>query len=185
MGRRTVMGACVMCEMRLPDCRPARRDGSSTPASSHPELISGDLAMPPRVHASLASADRTAVPAWSRRLMIGCVVVTGALVLYANSVHHIGTKLQAAGTGGPTLASSCEQWHEAASAALARLAQSTSDSDLRQINDAVFRLRRARRNCEEGSLNLACQDYYSVARSMPRYAAAYDESLFPCRGPAN
>jgi hypothetical protein len=175
-----------MCEIRLPDCRPPRRDERTTPASSHPELISGDLTMPPRIRASLAPTDRTAVPTWSKRLMLGCVVFTGALVLYSNSVHHNGSKLQAAaGTGGPTLASSCEQWHEAASAAVARLAQSTSDSELRQINDAVFRLRRARRNCEEGSLNLACQDYYSVARSMPRYAATYDESLFTCRDPAN
>jgi len=174
-----------MCETRLPDGRAPRRAEGTTPASSHPELISGDLAMAPRVRASLAPAGRTAIAAWSRRLMMGCVVATGAVVLYTNSVHHTGSKLQAAGTGGRTSASSCEQWHEAASAAVARLAQSTSESDLRQINDAAFRLRRARRNCEEGSLNLACQDYYAVARSMPRYAAAYDESLFTCRGSAD
>jgi hypothetical protein len=173
-----------MSETRLPDCRPPRRHEGTTPASSHPELISGDFTMPPRLHASRTPTDRATVSTWSKRSMMGCVFVTGALVLYANSVHHTESKVQAAGIGGRTLASSCEQWHEAASVAVSRLAQSTRDSDLRQINDAAFRLRRARRNCEEGWFSLACQDYYSVARSLPSYPELYEESLFSCRGPA-
>lgn len=177
------MRAHVMCEMRLPDCRPPRRDDRITSASSHPELISGDLAMPPRPHASLGPTGE--VSTWSKRLMIGCLFVIGALVLYSNSIHHTGSKLQAAGTSRRAPASSCEQWQEAASTVVARLAQSTRESDLRQINDAVSRLRRARRNCEDGWLGLACQDYYAVARTLPNDPRSYDESLFTCRGPAD
>ena len=54
-----------MREERLTDCRPCRRDLSVTYASSHPELISGDLVMRPHVPVSLTSAERESVAKWS------------------------------------------------------------------------------------------------------------------------
>jgi hypothetical protein len=90
-------------------------------------------------------------------------------------------KAQAAQMEEKRLSPACLQWHQAASAVVGRLAESTRDSDLRQIHDAVFRLRRARRNCEAGWLTLACQDYHAVARSLPGRINIHDESLFACR----
>src|SRR6185503_12344422 len=72
----------------------------------------------------------------------------------------------------------CMQWHVAASTVVSRLLQSTRDSDLLQVSDSVFRMRRARRNCETGWVTLACQDYHAVAASIPGYAMT--NQLFPC-----
>jgi hypothetical protein len=56
----------------------------------------------------------------------------------------------------------CEPWEAAASSAVARLVEDTSDAAARQLGDAVFRLRRARKNCRIGWVNLACQDYRAL-----------------------
>jgi hypothetical protein len=59
----------------------------------------------------------------------------------------------------------CAQWDGLARDSLARRVQNGErDADLRQVGDAVFRLRRARRNCHAGWIALACQDYLAVAR---------------------
>lgn len=56
----------------------------------------------------------------------------------------------------------CSPWDARARDALAELVREPGDAALRQIGDAVFRLRRARRNCEHGWVRLACQDYHAV-----------------------
>ncbi len=76
------------------------------------------------------------------------------------------------------LARACMQWHLAAGAVVSRLVQSTRDADLVQVNDSVFRMRRARRNCEAGWVTLACQDYHAVAAMTPGYAMT--SQMFPC-----
>jgi hypothetical protein len=170
-----------MSEMRLPDCRPQRRDEGVTSASSHPELISGDFTMRPRLHASLAPADHITASTGFQNLATICIFVVGALLLHSIFSPQSESKAQLAGIGDRTLASSCVQWHQTASTVVAQLAESTRDADLRQVNDAIFRMRRARRNCEEGWFTLACQDYYSVARSLPGVLGNSEESLFACR----
>ncbi len=59
----------------------------------------------------------------------------------------------------------CSPWDTAARDALATLVREPGDEALRQVGDAVFRLRRARRNCEHGWVRLACQDYHAVMRA--------------------
>jgi hypothetical protein len=59
----------------------------------------------------------------------------------------------------------CAQWDDAAGEAIVRLVQSKSDADLRKLGDAVFRIRRARRNCSAGWFRLACLDYGAITRS--------------------
>jgi len=50
---------------RLPDCRLPRRDDSVTSASSHPELLIGEMAIRPR-----------AISGWRRRILaVGALVV--------------------------------------------------------------------------------------------------------------
>ena len=74
-----VIGSPAMLDPRLPDCRPPRRNWSFTSASSHPELISGDLAMRPQIHVPLALVDR----ARSVRLIVICALVIGAVAAHS------------------------------------------------------------------------------------------------------
>jgi hypothetical protein len=165
-----------MRETRLPDCRPPQHDESVTFASSHPELISGDFTMRPRPY---ALAGYVPVSTWSRNAIAALVFAAGVLLLHAVFSHQSGPRVQLAEIGDQAL--SCTEWHHAASAAVAQLAESTRDADLRQVSDAVFRMRRARQNCEEGWFVLACQDYYSVARNLPGFVGTNEESSFTCR----
>jgi len=68
-------------EERLPDCRMCRRDPSVTYASSHPELIYGDLVMRPRVPVSLTSAERESIAKWSRGYLIAVILVAIVVLL--------------------------------------------------------------------------------------------------------
>jgi hypothetical protein len=165
-----------MNETRLPDCRPAQHDESVTRASAHPELINGDFAMRPRLHASVFHVDDTAASSWPRCLSTSFLFVAGIMLLHTIVAQPTESTAQTV-----DLTPSCTEWHQTASAAVTQLAESTRDSDLRQVNDVIFRMRRARRNCEEGWFRLACQDYYSVARNLPGLAGTNEESLFACR----
>jgi hypothetical protein len=66
----------------------------------------------------------------------------------------------------------CEPWDTAASSAVARLVGDTSDAAARQLGDAVFRLRRARKNCRVGWVSLACQDYRALLGASAHIALA-------------
>jgi hypothetical protein len=68
--------------------------------------------------------------------------------------------------------SPCMDWDDAASDAIIQLVQSKSDSDLRQVSNAVFQMRRARRNCEGGWVALACQDYQAIVHGSAAAAIA-------------
>ena len=72
--------------------------------------------------------------------------------------------LAAARSPGP----SCGLWDEQVTAAIAeRVQASRGDDELRQLADALFRLRRARRNCAEGWVGIACRDYQAIMRAAP------------------
>jgi hypothetical protein len=58
----------------------------------------------------------------------------------------------------------CAHWDGKAADAVARLLHETGDVSLRQAGDALFRLRRARRNCRAGWLALSCRDYHVIVR---------------------
>jgi hypothetical protein len=117
---------------------------------------------------------------WSRRTIATCALVAAAVLAPSIVYQPMDAILGIAGTDGQALAPPCLQWHQAASEVVSRLAQSTRDSDLRQANDAIFRLRRARRNCAEGWFTLACHDYYTIARNLPGHANFHQESLLAC-----
>lgn len=165
-----------MTEFPISDGRPPRRGDGVTSASSHPELVSGDFSVPPRRPVSIASLDHP-IDAQRRRAFGGMLALVAIAVLLSAFAFKAGVtpdddaeKRQFART--------CMQWHLAAAAVVSRLVQSSRDSDLLQVNDAVFRMRRARRNCEAGWVTLACQDYHAVAASLPGYAMT--NQLFAC-----
>jgi hypothetical protein len=147
-----------------PDSRPSRRADGTTSASSHPELVNGDLAIPPRPHGSPRTFG-----------MLAAFVVVGLL---STMEFREGTSSDTGDAEKQKLARACMQWHLAAGDVVSRLVQSTRDADLVQVNDSVFRMRRARRNCEAGWVTLACQDYHAVAAMTPGYAMT--SQMFPC-----
>lgn len=69
------------------------------------------------------------------------------------------------GTAETGSAPACAQWDGLARESIAlRVQNGKRDVDLRQVGDAIFRLRRARRNCDAGWTMLACRDYLAVMR---------------------
>lgn len=73
----------------------------------------------------------------------------------------------------------CAQWDDLAGEAIAYLVRGKDDLLLRQVGDAVFRMRRARRTCQLGWAQLACRDYRAIVQSVRGFSSA-----FPHREPA-
>jgi hypothetical protein len=160
-----------MLEARLLDCRPPRRDLSVTTASSHPELLCGELAMRPRIHVALTPGEPADVATWSRRMLGTCAIVALAFLALSLFQHNLEQDARAFAQARPS-SSPCMGWDDAASEAIVRLMQSKRDVDLQQASHAVFQMRRARRNCEGGWVALACQDYQAIIRGSPAQASA-------------
>jgi len=156
-----------MNEIPMSDRRPPRGGQGFTSASSHPELLSGDLAVSPRPHVSMTSINRSMVSDRSGRAWAGvlALLALAALLSTISFTHRVTS--DDVNADKQRLARSCMQWHLAAGAVVSRLVQSTRDADLLQVSDSVFRMRRARRNCEAGWYMLACQDYHAVAMVAP------------------
>jgi hypothetical protein len=68
---------------------------------------------------------------------------------------------------GSSLHSLCGLWDGQASAALVRTASESQDKlDLQRLSDDLFRMRRARRSCDLGLIQAACQDYIAITRGV-------------------
>jgi len=166
----------------LSDGRPPRRGEGVTSASSHPELLCGDLAIPPRPYASVTSMNRSVASAGSRP-MSGVLAIVAIAAFLATMIFGSGATSNDTAGERQRLARSCLQWHLAAGAVVSRLVQSTRDTDLLQVSDSVFRMRRALRNCEAGWFALACQDYHVVATGAP--GIVMGNQVFSCARVAN
>jgi hypothetical protein len=68
---------------RLPDCRPPRRDDSVTSASSHPELLTGEIVMRPRIHHLLSPAERDVLSSWRRGVFAVYALLAAAIIGYS------------------------------------------------------------------------------------------------------
>jgi hypothetical protein len=101
---------------------------------------------------------------------IGMVSVAGALAL--------GTGSRPVQAGDPTQGNAaCGAWDAAAIETLISLVRGKDDAQLRMLGDAVFRVRRARRNCEAGWTRLACQDYRAIVHTMPGSTALAETNI--------
>jgi hypothetical protein len=157
------------------DIRGLRRAEDITSASAHPELVSGDFAIPPRPIVSITSINRSVT--YDRRRAMGGSLAIAAIAVLLTAVAFRGGAT--AGDADPQkLARTCLQWHIAASAVVSRRIQSTRDVDLLFVSNSIDRMRRARRNCELGEIAQACEDYRAVALSPPGFAMNND--LFAC-----
>jgi hypothetical protein len=75
----------------------------------------------------------------------------------------------------------CALWDQQAGEAIARrVSERRQDPDLRQLGDAVFRMRRARRSCDIGMIRLACQDYVAIMRDVPGISSEWTGSASVC-----
>jgi hypothetical protein len=61
----------------------------------------------------------------------------------------------------------CASWDREASVGVALLVPRTTALDESRLEDALFRLRRARKNCRAGWLDVARQDYLSLRDDFP------------------
>ena len=76
-------------------------------------------------------------------------------------------------TPGAAVAPSCVRWDDLASEAIAGFVHDGKrDADLQRASDAIFRLRRARRNCNAGWVALACQDYQVIIQKVAGFTAS-------------
>jgi hypothetical protein len=148
-----------------------------TSASAHPELVSGDLAIPPRPYVSVTSMNRSVASAGSRRTL-GMFAVFAVVALLSMIISRSSATSADVDADKQKLARTCLQWHLAASAVVSRQVQSTRDVDLLFVSNSIDRMRRARRNCELGEVEQACEDYHAVASGLPGFAMINE--LFPC-----
>jgi hypothetical protein len=147
---------------RLLDCRPARRNRDTTSASPHPELLVGEFAMRPRIHVALTPNDQLVVSAWSRRISGAVLTILVILVAWQMVSRHIDTGIAANASERPS-DPSCITWDARASEAIVSFVQGNKeDINLKHISDMIAQMRKARRNCHLGWLNLACEDYRTI-----------------------
>jgi hypothetical protein len=96
--------------------------------------------------------------------MIGIAIITGFMML---SVVKGRAEPAREMLGPPQIhASVCESWIEAASNTIAQLAQRKPTVDVRQISDAVTRMRRARRLCDLGLVKFACLELDAIIQGV-------------------
>jgi hypothetical protein len=84
-----------------------------------------------------------------------------AALLYANQW------LFAAATFEPPLDPQCRTWDRDTSIGIALLLPDDGDVAEARLDDALYQLRRARKNCRAGRLDLARQDYDTLQRTHP------------------
>ena len=126
-----------MHDMDSFDGRPPRHRSGNTSASSHPELLSGDLAIPPRPYVSITSMNRSIASDASRRTS-GMLAIFAVVALLSTILFETGATSDDGEGAQQKFARSCMQWHLAAGAVVSRMVQSTRDADLRQVGDWSF-----------------------------------------------
>ena len=114
--------------------------------------------------------DSGEAPAARARYALGCYALIVSLLLLLLLIEYGYGLIPDTGSRAAEvpLHPICAHWDGKAANALARLLHETSDVALRQAGDALFRLRRARRNCRAGWLALSCRDYHAIVRSQDR-----------------
>jgi hypothetical protein len=138
--------------------------------------------MRPRIVVKLSPSERQDVAFWSRRTLAACaaiIAITLAIPLFQQTLND-GADVQASEQVQFT---ACAGWDDAASDAIVQLVKAKRDADLRLVGDAVFRMRRARRNCHMGYMRLACLDYRAIMRGAPGLAEGFVPTAFECSQP--
>jgi hypothetical protein len=96
--------------------------------------------------------DNRRVSRWMAAALVMLSVSFGAALFY----HHSGQ------TSDAPMDAACAAKNSEAVERLVALVRGNTDTDLRQTADAIFRIRRARRNCLAGFMSLADSDYRAL-----------------------
>src|SRR5262249_41052033 len=116
-------------------------------------------------------ASRRTLFKWQRVLL---------LLLSLQGFGQIGYRAVGAQRIGKPLDAVCASWDRGASKGAALVEPSATGLDGARLDDALFRLRRARKNCRNGWLDIARQDYLSLRDEFP----ISDRPLAKVSGPA-
>ena len=130
----------------------------------------------------LTPAERAEHTKWSRRVLAIWAVMVAIVIAFPLLQRAVSSDADVYAAENPR-DPACDRWDEAARDSLAALVRAKSDSDLRQVGDAVFRMRRARRNCHMGWANLACLDYYAVIHGQASRVETWPASSSQCAPP--
>ena len=151
-------------------------------ASRLPELIHGEHVMRRPIDIVLTPDERAEHAKWSRRVL-GIWAVVVATVIALPMLHRAVSNDADVYATEVSRDPGCARWDEAARDSLAALVRAKNDADLRQVGDAVFRMRRARRNCHMGWSNLACLDYYAVIHGQASRVDSWPPAAVHCVPP--
>ena len=123
----------TMPNTRLPDARPPRRDDSITSASSHPELLVGEIILRPRIRIPLSAAERATLSIWRRRVLAVYALVAAAFAGYL--VLNPGTRTVAQGVSKDeqARAETCVQHTGAVPAADRQMPGQVANQDTKQV----------------------------------------------------
>jgi hypothetical protein len=94
---------------------------------------------------------------WQRLLLLALTILGIGQIGYWAVVGDIAKPLD----------SICASWDREASVGIALLVPETTALAESHLDDALFRLRRARKNCRAGWLDIARQDYEHLRKSHP------------------
>lgn len=108
----------------------------------------------------LSESEQAMVTRWS--LGMTGLFAAGALLLVGAGMFASHLSAESALPRDGTIHHACAGWDATARETIAVLVRQPGDAALRQVGDVVFRLRRARRNCAQGWLKVACQDYQAI-----------------------
>ena len=98
-----------MPNTRLPDCKPPQRDDSITSASSHPELLIGEIIMRPRIRITLSAQEREVLSTWRRRVLVVYALLAAAITGYLALTPGTRTIAQGASKDEQARAEACAQ----------------------------------------------------------------------------
>lgn len=75
----------------------------------------------------------------------------------------------------------CALWDGQASRAIVhKVSESADNVDLKRLGEDLFRMRRARRNCELGLIRAACEDYVALIRETGGASSEWRGSSLAC-----
>jgi hypothetical protein len=98
-----------------------------------------------------------ALMSWPGLLLVGVIALVLSQLGPSKSVSRQEAAPQA----------NCEAWDRAASEGIAVLISDNRTASELRLDEAILQLRRARRNCRSGSIELARHDYTSLHRTYP------------------
>ena len=152
---------------------------SDTSAASHPELIGGEFATPPRRPVAWSTEEAATHARWSRYRLAGAAMAV-AMIAIAPAFSRSSAGVPGEKVEHAAPAAVCAQWDGIAKAALISTIRDGQDRDLRQAEDTLVQLRRARRNCQMGWLKTACLDFNAIAQGKARFQLAGAQAPIAC-----